>query len=218
MTAAVFALMRKDLSLEWRNKSAFTGVLLYLVSTVFICYLSFDGLVPVHTWNALFWVILLFASLNAVLKGFLQEGERRIPYYYTLASPAAVMMARIVYNAFLMGLLALSGWGMYTAVMGNPVQNQGLFLLNLILGAGALSAALSMVSAIASRARNPFTLMGVLGFPVVLPLLLVVIRISASSIQGASLAAQWGNLLVLLLLAGISVVLANLLFPYIWRE
>ena len=35
-------LLKKEILLEWRSKYAFNGVLLYVVSTVFVCYISFS--------------------------------------------------------------------------------------------------------------------------------------------------------------------------------
>src|SRR5690554_2713257 len=105
MLQEVKQMIRKEITLEWRQKFAFNGVLLYLVSTVFVCYLSFDRLIDVPTWNALFWIILMFASINAVLKSFLQERDGRLLYYYTLVKPQSIINAKIVYNALLMSAL-----------------------------------------------------------------------------------------------------------------
>ena len=85
-------LFKKEVKLEWRSKYAFNGVLLYIVSTVFICYISFslstgfkyDKAYPI-VWNVLFWIIMLFASVNAIAKSFMQESRGRLLYYYTIA-------------------------------------------------------------------------------------------------------------------------------------
>lgn len=218
MFGEVKSMIRKEVKLEWRQKFAFNGVLLYLVSTVFVCYLSFARIIDVPTWNALFWIIMLFAAINAVLKSFLQERDGRMLYYYTLVKPQSIISAKIIYNAILMAALALSGWLVFISFMGNPVQNLPLFLLNMLLGVIGFSSVLSMVSAIASKARNNFTLMAVLSFPLVLPLLLVLIRVSAAAINGAGVVEELPNLMVIVLLTGITLVLSNILFPYIWKE
>jgi heme exporter protein B len=214
----VKSMIRKEVTLEWRQKFAFNGVLLYLVSTVFVCYLSFARIIDVPTWNSLFWIIMMFAAINAVLKSFLQERDGRMLYYYTLVKPQSIINAKIVYNAILMAALAVSGWLVFISFMGNPVQNLPLFLLNMLLGVIGFSSVLSMVSAIASKARNNFTLMAVLSFPLVLPLLLVLIKVSAAAINGAGVMEELPNLMVIVLLTGITLVLSNILFPYIWKE
>ena len=78
-----------------------SGMLLYVVSTVFVCYLSFglrrNQLTPI-VWNTLFWIIILFAAVNAIAKSFSQERYGRQIYYYNLCSPQAIIMSKIIYN------------------------------------------------------------------------------------------------------------------------
>ncbi len=211
-------LIYKEIVIEWRQLFAFNGIVLYLVSTVFVCYLSFEGMIALSTWNSLFWVILLFASLNAVLKSFIQEREGRMLYYYSITSAEAVIVSKMIYNAMLMVVLSMIGLAIFIAFMGNPITSFGLFLMNMLLGVVGFSSVMSMVSAIASKARNNFTLMGVLSFPLILPLLLVLMKVSSASITGSTIAEQAGNLMVVVLITGITFTLSNLLFPYIWRE
>lgn len=214
----IVALIRKEAILEWRQLFAFNGILLYIVSTVFICYLSFEGVITVKAWNALFWIILVFASINAVLKGFLQEHSGRQLYYYSIADPRAIITAKIIYNAILMIIMAFLGFFVYRAFMGNPVESTGLFVANMVLGVIGFSSVLSMVSAIASKAKNNFTLMGVLSFPLILPLMLLLIKVSSAAVAGDTFANHSANLLVVFLIACITFVLSNLLFPYVWKE
>jgi heme exporter protein B len=82
----VKTLILKDIILEWRSKYAINGILLYVVSTVFVCYQAFKS-VDTATWNALFWIIMLFASINAINKSFVQENPNRQLYYYSLVDP-----------------------------------------------------------------------------------------------------------------------------------
>src|SRR5678810_906541 len=84
-------LLRKELMLEWKQKYAFNGLLMYVVATVFICYLSFRQVVDPITWNALFWIILLFASVNGAAKSFMQESRGRQLYHYTLTSAQSII-------------------------------------------------------------------------------------------------------------------------------
>ncbi len=211
-------LVRKEVILEFRQLFAFNGVLLYLVSTVFVCYLSFQGTIDIATWNALFWIIMLFVAINAVLKSFMQEHEGRLLYYYCLASPQSVITAKIIYNAGLMVILSFLGLFVFIGFMGNPIKNLGLFIVNMGFGVVGFASILSMVSAIASKSRNNFTLMGVLSFPLVLPLMLMLIRVSMAAINGYGFFERIGDILVIILLSLVTFVMSNLLFPYIWKE
>lgn len=84
------ALLYKEFLVEWRLRYAINGMLLYVVSTIFVCYMSFKlkaGEISPTTWNALLWIVLLFAAVNSISKSFVQEKEGRTYFYYTLASP-----------------------------------------------------------------------------------------------------------------------------------
>lgn len=214
----VGAFIAREVLLEWRQPYAVSGMLLYLVSTIFVCYLTFQGVIGKETWNALFWIILLFASVNAILKGFSQEPEGRMLYYYTITTPSVLITAKMIYHALMMVLLSGVGLIIFIAFMGQEIHSLTLFLANMFLGVIGFACIMSLVSAIASKAKNHFTLMAVLSFPLVLPLFVVLIRVSSAALSGAQPGDHLGDLLVLMLLAFITFVLSNLLFPFVWKE
>lgn len=210
-------LIIKELKLEMRNKYALGGILLYVVSTVFVCYLSFKKIIDPRTWNALFWIILLFASINAVAKSFISETRGKLLYLYTLVSPQAVILSKIIYNSFLLILLSSLCLFVYTLFVGNIIQDIQLFFVTLLLGSFGFSSLLTMVSAIASKSSNNFTLMAILSFPIMIPLLMVLLKLSKNAIDGLE---QWDTnyLIVLVFLNVIIVALSYLLFRYLWRD
>jgi heme exporter protein B len=217
----IILLIQKEIKLEWREKYAFHGLLLYIVSTVMICYLSFG--LKIHqlsplTWNTLFWIIILFTAVNAIAKSFMQERAGRLLYYYSLVSPQSIILAKIIYNTLLMIVVALIGFGVYSVVLGNPVQDNGLFLLNIVLGAVGFSSTLTMVSGIASKAGNSATLMAVLGFPMIVPLLLMLIKVSTNALDGLAFSQSTDEISVLFALNLMVISLSYILFPYIWRS
>lgn len=214
-------LLGKEIRLEWRQRYALNGMALYIVSTVFVCYLSFkaksSSLNPV-TWNTLFWIILLFTAVNAISKSFTQERSGRLLYYYTLASPASIILSKILYNTGLMLLLSLLGFGFYAFVMGNPVGDMLLYLLSIILASIGFATTLTMVAGIASKAENNAALMAILSFPVILPMLMMVMKLSKNALDGLDRGSSTDEVIVLLALDAIVTVLSLILFPYLWRS
>lgn len=212
---------KKELQLEWRNKHAINGVFLYLASTIFICYLSFNVKVnqlnPI-TWNVLYWIIILFTSVSAIAKSFLQERPGRFLYYYSLMSPQVMIISRVLYNSLIMLFLSLLGMLVYSVVLGNPIVDMTLFIVDVILASFGFSSTFTMISAIAAKANNNQTLMTILGFPIILPILLMVIRISKNAIDGLDRSASYQELLTLLAINMIVVTISYLLFPYLWRS
>ncbi|MCU0434297.1 MAG: heme exporter protein CcmB [Bacteroidia bacterium] len=216
--AQTLSLFRRELLTEQRRRYAFFGVLLYVVATVFVSRYSFRVVREVPVWNALFWIILLFASVIAVARSFAQESSGRLLYLYTLADPRAVLFAKLLYNSLLMIVLGLTGLAVFGIVVNYPVADTPLFLLTLVLGCMGLAGTFTLISAIASKAGNNFALMSVLGFPVVLPMLLAIIRASKMAADGTGWDGAAMYLGIIIALNVIVVTLSGLLFPYLWRD
>jgi len=210
-------LLIREIQLEWKQKYALNGLFLYVISTVYVCYLSFKTLVDVPTWNALLWIILLFTAINATSKSFSTESRGRLLYYYTLAGAPAVILSKMIYNAGLMFVISLSGYFVYSLLIGDLVQDKPWFILALLLGSTGFSTVLTLVSGIASKANNSGTLMAILSFPVLIPMLIVLIRFSKNAVDGLDHSVQTPYLVALIGINIIVVALARILFPFLWR-
>lgn len=211
-------LLKRDIALEWKQKYAINGLMLYVISTIFVCYLSFKQVINVPTWNALFWIIILFTSVNATSKSFSTESKGKLLYYYSLSSAHAVIISRIIYNSILMLLISLLGYLFYSLLIGNPVQDHIYFVLGIVLGSIGLSSTLTLVAGIASKTNQNATLMAILSFPVILPMLLILIRFSKNAADGLAHSVQQPYILALLSLNMVVFVLSLLLFPFLWKE
>ena len=221
MIQEVWTLVKKEILIELRMKYALSGMLLYLVSSIFLGYITFSlgrAQITVPTWNVLFWIIMLFVATNSIAKSFIQESKERLLYFYTIASPQAIIISKIVFNCLLMFFLVFVGFLIYAILLGNPVQDVGLFLVNLLLGSIGFSTTFTMISSIASKASNSGTLMAILGFPIIIPMLLLLIKISRNSIDGLSRSTSMDEITTLSAIIIIAISTSILLFPYLWRS
>jgi len=213
----VKTLVYKDIVLEWRSKYAINSILLYVVSTVFVCYQAFKS-VDTLVWNALFWIIMLFASINAISRSFIQESQNRQLYYYTLISPNAIILSKIVYNILIMVLLSVIAYTAYSITFSSPVGDPLLYTVAVLLGSISFASVFTMVSGISAKAGNNSTLMAILSFPVIIPLLIVLINLSQNALAGAARAESINDIVVLLAINVITITISLLLFPYLWRD
>ncbi len=210
-------LIKKELTLEWRQKYALSGILLYVLSTVFIIFISFQKISP-QLWNVLFWIVMLFASVNAVVKSFVQESGNRQLYYYQMTSPLAILLSKMIYNTLLLLVIAALTFIALAFIAGSPVQDSGNFSLAMLFGSLGFSITFTFVSAIAAKADNSSTLMAILSFPVVIPILLLLVNLSAHSI---GLLGGTNVIRDIMMLAAVDMVLLALgmvLFPFLWRD
>ncbi|MGY3055329.1 heme exporter protein B [Pedobacter sp. UYEF25] len=212
-------LIQKDLLLEWRSKYTINGILLYVVSTIFTCYLSFVSLSDPLAWNALFWVIMLFASINGVSKSFLQETKGQQLYSYVLASPAAILISKTIYNILLMLALTTIALAFYSLVFNNfTPPDVLLYYIAVVFGSLSFSTVFTMVSAIASKAGNGGMLMAILSFPIIIPVLILLIRLAKNAVDGLPWENSYDEMGMLAIVNVLTVATSLLLFPYLWRD
>lgn len=217
----IWTLVKKELLIELRMKYAISGMILYLISSIFLGYITFSlgkASLNIPTWNVLFWIIILFVATNAIAKSFIQESKERILYYYTIANPQSIIISKVIFNCLLMLFLVLVGFVIYIILLGNPVEDIPLFLFILLLGAIGFSSTFTMISSIASKASNSGTLMAVLGFPIIIPMLLLLIKISKNAIEGLGWLTIYDEVITLSAIIIISITTSILLFPYLWRS
>ncbi len=206
----------KDIRLEWRMKHAIGGMLLYVISTVFIIYSSFIQLNP-KEWNTTFWIVILFAALNANAKSFSTEPPERNLYYYSIVDPLSYILAKLIYNSLLLIILSGVTILVYFFFFGNPIREITLFVTALGCGSFGFSVVFTFISAISMQAKNSALLIPVLGFPLVLPLLMTLIKISASGLALLSDTSVWQDVGLIVAIDLVLVSLLIFLFPYIYK-
>src|SRR5690606_7170123 len=160
----------------------------------------------------------LFPYTTLFRSSFTQESPYRQLYYYTIISPKTVIMAKIIYNTLVMLLLSTIAYISYSITFSNPVGDPALYTLAVLLGSISFASVFTMVSGISAKAGNNSTLMAVLSFPVIVPLLIVLIKLSQNALNGLDRTVSSGEILVLLAINVITITISLLLFPYLWRD
>ncbi len=218
------SILIKDILIEFRNKYVLGGILLYVFSSVLLIYFalqysdSLKGIEPT-IWSIIYWLIILFSSVNAVANSFFREPEGRFFYYYWMVNPQSIIVAKLIYNFLFTLLLTVLTFGLFAIMISDPITNYTLFFITILLGGTGYSFLFTTMSAIASRAGNNATLMAVLGFPLIIPLLIFLTKLTAAAIVSQEFTDETvQNLLMLLAFNILQPTLALILFPYIWRD
>lgn len=219
MYKRTMALLKKDILLELRQQHTFYGILLYIASTIFVLYLSLPGSPDGEIWNSLFWVIQLFVCVTTVAKSFLQENKGRMLYFFSISSPLEFIISKLVFNILLMFLMSMVSLALFFVFLDNPVADGLRFTGIVILGGTSISMVFTLMSAIAAKAQQNAALIAILGFPVILPQLLLLMRLSKAGFaevfrEGAVL--QIAGLIGLMDL--LVIIMAGILFPYLWKD
>lgn len=202
--------------LEIRQQYAFYGVLLYVGATIFVLYMAIEN--PDNgTWNGLFWVIQLFISINAVAKSFLQESRNRMLYYQTITGPLNFILAKLLFNTFLMMVMSALSLLLFSLFMDYPVERSAIFIGLVFLGGWSLSLVFTFLAAIAAKAQQNAAIMAILGFPIIIPQLLVLMNVSQTVFDPGSV-IPLANILLLITSDILVIMLAMILFPFLWKD
>ena len=140
-------------------------------------------------------------------------------YFYSIANPAQFILGKLIFNVLLMLLMSLISLCLFFVFLDNPVSNVLQFTGIVILGGMGISLVFTLMSAIAAKAQQNAALIAILGFPVILPQLLLLMRLSKVAFgevfrEGAVLQLVGLTFLMDLLV----IALALILFPFLWKD
>lgn len=202
--------------MEVRQQYAFYGVLLYVGATIFVLYMSIEN-ADAATWNGLFWIIQLFISINAVAKSFLQESKNRMLYYQTITSPVNFILAKLLFNSVLMLVMSALSFILFALFMKYPVKQSASFIGLVFLGGWSLSLVFTFLAAIAAKAQQNAAIMAILGFPIIIPQLLLLMKASSTVFDNTTSLPV--ITILLLFVSNILVILLSIiLFPFLWKD
>ncbi len=213
----IIALLKKDILLETRQQYSLYGILLYVISTIFVIYLSM-GQPEDKVWNGLFWITQLFVCVNAVAKSFLQENKGRLLYFYSIAGAKDFIISKLLFNLLLMIVMSLLSLAAFTLLLGNPLNNELQFLGITILGGASISLVFTFLAAIAGKAQQSAALMAIMGFPIIIPQILILMKITTTAFTAIILEGWWFLVFSLVGLDFLVVALAVILFPFLWKD
>lgn len=191
-------------------------MLLYVGATIFVLFMAIEN-PDTGTWNGLFWTIQLFISINAVAKSFLQESRTRMLYYQSVASPVNFILAKLLFNSVLMLVMSTLSLILFALFMKYPVERSAIFIGLVFLGGWSLSLVFTFLAAIAAKAQQNAAIMAILGFPIIIPQLMMLMKIS-NTVFDATTAIPVINIVLLFSSNILVILLAVILFPFLWKD
>lgn len=217
MIQQIKAYTLRDLRLEWKNKTVIGSSVIYLISVVFISLHAFESIDP-DVWNALFWMIMVFSSLTVVGRSFQNESQSLFKYHYHLVKPEVIICSKLITNSLFCLLLGFVAYFIFSIFLGNEIQNQQTILIALILGATGLGCTFTLTSALSSRVNGNLVLTSILSLPLLLPLIIVIIRLTERAFVHYNFQQNLKLYTGLFLLNFIIATVSYILFPYLWRD
>jgi len=212
-----FELIRAEWESDLRQKAVIAGILLQVFTAVLVCYLAIQVL-ALPAWNALFWILVIFGTIQGITKNFIAVPAGRWIYLYQITTPKALIASKIIYNLLLMTLLVACTLLLYSFFMGYFVKHTGWYLFTVWLTGAGVSTVYTLVSAIAAKTRQAGLLAPVLSLPVIIPVLLAGLSSSRKCLEVNLPAAFYKDLAVVGVIDVLLVYLSMLLFSFVWQE
>lgn len=215
--SSINTLVIKDLKLEIRQQFSLYGVLLYSISSIFVVYILLNE-PEGKVWNALFWLTQLFITVNAVAKSFIGESKARMLYYFLQVSPSTYIASKLIFNVLLMVVLNAVSVLLFHFLLNSTPINLGLFCLLSVTGGIGFSLIFTFLSAIAAKANQPAALITIMGFPLIIPQLMLLLKLTVVAFEPVIQAGFYTMLGLLFAFDAMIVVLALILFAYLWKD
>lgn len=220
MISKIFSILYKDFKIEINQSHLFFSVGLYVISSIYIIYISYQptGILGLENWVSIFWVIILFSSISAVSKSFFQESGSRNYYYYFVLSPDELILSKLIYNFLFIVFVTFLTFLVFSSLLGNFINSYSFFITLLFIGSLSISNCLTLISAIGHQVKNNSILTSVLSFPVIIPILLILIKLSKMSSSEFSWNIIQDDFYLLILLNIILIAMTKILFKFLWRN
>ncbi len=213
----IIHIIKHEVLLDYRQKFSIAGTVLFAIASVFVVEKVFQE-IKVFSWNAIFWILFIFVSLNSMVRSYAKMTNKRYHYYYTLYDPTDLSLAKIVYNTFNLFFLACVLYFFMSWFTIDPITNKPLFFGALFLGSLGIGAMVSFVSILATKGENSHTLLAILSIPLLIPTVLLLLKITAAAsgiLNDSSITTDFTFLAAIDLL---SIGLSLILFPSLWRN
>lgn len=217
--AETWAILSKEWRCELRTRYALSTVLLFALTTLIAVSISVGpaGSTPEQRplMPVLLWLILLFAATAGLPRTFVHEEETHTADPLRLAArPSCLFCGKTLYNLTLLFILEAAVTPLFVVLLRVEVDDPAAFVAALAVGGVGLAVGSTLIAAMVAQARVRGPLFAVLAFPILLPLLKLVIDASFIAVSGD----LPGQSLSLAILYDAMVTVASLmLFPAVWN-
>jgi len=218
---AVAAVIRKDLTAEFRSRELLSAMLVFslLVIIIFNFALELDPKTRSSVTAGVLWTTFAFAGTLGLNRSMAVEKDRGCLDGLLLApvDRAAIYFGKVVSNLVFMFIVEAFVLPIYSALYNVNLFNPGLLLV-ILLGSIGYTAVGTLLASMAVQARTRDVLLPILLFPVAIPVLLASVKASNGFLLGAELAEIMPSLNLLIVYDIIFIAVAFMVFDAVVEE
>jgi heme exporter protein B len=138
-------------------------------------------------------------------------------YYQSITSPINFIIAKLLFNSVLMLVMSAISFILFALFMNYTVERSAIFIGLVFLGGWSLSLVFTFLAAIAAKAQQNAAIMAILGFPIIIPQLMMLMKVS-NTVFDATATIPLLNTVLLFTSNILVILLAVILFPFLWKD
>ena len=198
----MWALIRKDLQIEFRTKETLASLLLLGLLTLVVLSFAFDPTSELRSEAApgALWVAVIFAGVLGLNRSFLAERENECLQGLLLCpiDRGTIYLAKAVGNFVFMMVAQLFIVPIFVFFFNLPMTGMGGVFLTVALGVLGFAALGTLFAAVTVRTRAREVMLPLLLLPLVVPIFIAGVQVTAHLLAGKPLAevAPWVNLML----------------------
>jgi heme exporter protein B len=218
---AMGAIIRKDLTAEWRSRELFSAMFVFalLVILIFNFALELDARARASVTSGVLWVTFAFAGTLGLNRSMATEKDRGCLDGLLLApvDRAVIYFGKAIGNLIFMLIVELIVLPIYSVLYNTNLFHPGLLMV-VLLGSIGYVAVGTLLSAMAVQTRTRDILLPILLFPLAVPVLIAAVKASGGFLQGLAFSEvlNWINLLVVYDV--IFIAISFMIFDYVVEE
>lgn len=221
MHVKAIQITKKEFLVEFRTRYAVTSGILFVLTTLSIIVFSTTNDVKSSgIYSGFLWIILFFTTITLTGKIFIEEEEKGTSLYLrSIVEPFSIFVGKLVFaiiTSTVINLIASVLLPLFITEV--DIKNLLQYLLVVIFGSVALASVTTILSSIIAKANSKNGLLPILGFPLLLPLVVVGVDATYLSIQSTDWVTFSQSLLFMISYSGVMIIVSLWVFPLIWLD
>ena len=213
----IFILLKRELLLEIRSKEQITVMIIFALTSILIFQFSFElrtGNVQIFLPGIL-WIAMLFASSLSIDRSMTRDSQTGViqGMLFTPVDPISIFISKVLANTLFLLALNLILLPTISILLNTNLPTYQLLPV-IVLGAIGLSATGTIVSASLTNMKSRASLLPIILFPLLFPVVLSSTTASGMIIDGYSWDEYSKWIGVLLSYDIIFIVTSSLIFSY----
>jgi heme exporter protein B len=218
----IFAIVGKDIATEIRTKEMMGAMFVFSLLILFIFNFAFD--LRANNLQALapgvLWIAITFAGMLGLSRSFVLERDRGVIDGLLLApvDRSAIYFGKMIGNVLFISLVEIIILPFYIVLFNQPPAVIPALVGVIILGTIGFASVGTLFSAMAVHTRAREVLLPIMLFPVVIPVMLAAVQLTAGILDGLPFedVQHWFALLVVFDL--VFIVASVIMFEFVVEE